>query len=104
MAVRRGNIGGNEFVYRYCLQHPPKAPDVVPVEVGQDHHVQVGDALLFQKITGVYPLRPGVQLRGVVVPDQIVVSAVHQQGEFLPAVLHLPDQSGIAIAYIDEIQ
>ena len=40
----------------------------------------------------------------MIVPDQIVVTAVHQHGETLGPALHLPDQNGVTITHIDEIQ
>ncbi len=100
----RRDIGGNEPVHRRRLQHPAKAPDVVPVEVGGQEDVQAADALLFQKIPGVNPLGPGVQLPRVVVTDQIVVAAVHQHGKAPRTSFHLLHQNGIPVADVDEIQ
>ena len=98
------DVGGQQFIHCHALQQPAQAADVVPVEVGQQHLVQTGDALLFQEISGVDPPGAGVQLPRMVVPHQAVVSAVHQHGKALFAVFNLPYQGSVAVAHIDKIQ
>ena len=103
-AVLRRDVAGDEFAHRHGLQHPAQPADVVPVEMGQQQNVQMGHALLFQEITGVDPAGTLVIQQRMVIPHQTVVAAVHQHGKHLPPFLHLPDQRGVAIAHVDEIQ
>ena len=100
----RRDIGGNEPVHRRRLQHPAQAAGVVPVEVGGQEDVQPFDPLLFQEVPGVDPPGPGVLRGGMVVPDQIVVAAVHQHGKPPLAPLQLLNQNGVPVADVDEIQ
>ena len=77
---------------------------MVPVEMGQQQHIQVRHTQLLQKVSGIDAPGPGVQGHGMVVPDQVVMAAVHQHGKALCALPQLPNQDRVAVAHIDKIQ
>ena len=64
----------------------------------------MGHAVFPQKVPGVNAAGVGVVEPRVVIPLQRVVAAVHQHGKALRITVHLPDQNGVAVAYVDKIQ
>ena len=72
--------------------------------MGSQGQIQMGHSQPAQKVPGVDPLGAGVQLIGVVVPDQAVVAEVHHHGEGLPSAVQLSDKNGIAVAHVDKVQ
>lgn len=98
------DVRGRQLVHRHLVQHPAKAPDVVPVEVGDEQQIQPLHALLTEEIPGVDPAGALVLQGRVVVPHQIVMAAVHQHGKPGPACRYLPHQNGIAVAHVDKVQ
>ena len=99
-----GRIGGQQLAHSDGLQHPAQTTDVVPVEVGDQQDIQMRHTLTSQEIPGKDPAGAGVLHRRVVVPLQAVVAAVHQHGKTQSFPLHLPDQDGVAVAHVDEVQ
>ena len=95
---------GRHKVRRVIREHPAKAADVVPVKMGSQGQIQMGHSQPAQKVPGVDPLGAGVQLVGVVVPDQAVVAEIHHHGEGLPSAVQLPGKNGITVAHVDKVQ
>ena len=95
---------GAQLAHSDGLQHPAQTTDVVPVEVGDQQDIQMRHTLTSQEIPGKDPAGAGVLHRRVVVPLQAVVAAVHQHGKTQSFPLHLPDQDGVAVAHVDEVQ
>ena len=102
--IFRRQIGGVKPVDGHGIQHPAKTADVIPVKMGGQRQIQMGHAQLPQEIPCVDPLGTGIQLAGMVVPNQAVMAKIHHHGEGLPPAVQFPDENGIAVAHIDKIQ